>query len=305
MTLSGPTSEDDTRPPVEGRYTGRIGAILDDGSDTISSTNSFGRTAEGYLKVELPEIEILDQAANGYKVKYTRLSSKKYSNRNGSQVMDFLRACGMDVRPKTEAELRAALKLTAGRPFQFQLVWEAYNKDTQETISGAANFPKDGNNQPQPFIRDEYDTSKRWFANGKVRYFVSAFGNPGEGSAWAGFKTGFAALVVIGVGVLLAEALLLSTPEAAAVQSARDAVQISLIESFTPALSPRLKVSKRGSLEIYVKRSEFEAVPFPDRPRTVGRISSAWCGNLGGLFFVSVRFRDVRTGEDLGGENCW
>lgn len=162
-------------PPAEGRYTGRVPQILDDGSDVPSSTNNFGRTQEGYLKVELPVIDVLDSAANGYQVKYTRLSTKKYANRNGSQALDFLRACGIDARPTNEKELRAAIVSAAGRPFQFQLVWEAYNKDTQETTSGMDNFPTLADGTKQSFIRDEYDSSKRWFANGKVRYFVSAF----------------------------------------------------------------------------------------------------------------------------------
>jgi len=161
-------------PPAEGRYTGRVPQLKDDGTDTISDANSFGRTAEGYLKVRLDPIEVLDSSANGYQIRFTNLSSKKYAKRNGSQVYDFLRACGIDARPRNEAELRAALKAASGRPFQFQLVWEAYNKDTQETTSGSDNFPKDANGQPQPWIRDEFDTNKRWFANGKVRYFVSA-----------------------------------------------------------------------------------------------------------------------------------
>tara|TARA_R110000868_G_scaffold408098_1_gene690276 strand:- start:308 stop:913 length:606 start_codon:yes stop_codon:yes gene_type:complete len=166
-------------PPAEGRYTGRISALPDDGTDVSSSTNAFGRTQEGYLKLTLDTIEVLDPAANSYSVRFTRLSSKKYAKRNGSQVLDFLRACGIDARPKSEVELRAILKTAVGRPFQFQLVWEAYNKDTQESTSGSENFPKTATGEPQAWIRDEFDDKKRWFANGKVRYFVSAFQKQG------------------------------------------------------------------------------------------------------------------------------
>jgi len=170
---AGPTKS--FAPPAEGRYTGRLTSLPDDGTDVTGPNNAFGRTQEGYLKVVLDSIEIMDPQANGYQVRFTRLSSKKYAKRNGSQVMDFLRACGIDARPKSEAELRAILKTAVGRPFQFQLVWEAYNKDTQENTTGAENFPKDANGNPQSWIKDEFDSSKRWFANGKVRYFVSAF----------------------------------------------------------------------------------------------------------------------------------
>ncbi len=162
-------------PPAEGRYTGRVPQILDDGTDVISTTNAFGRTQEGYLKLQLDTIDILDPAANGYQVRFTRLSSKKYAKRNGSQVMDFLRACGIEARPTSEAELRAVIKQAAGRPFTFQLNWEGYNKDTQENIPSEA-FATDASGKRATYIVDEFDSSKKWFANGKVRYFVSALG---------------------------------------------------------------------------------------------------------------------------------
>lgn len=56
------------------------------------------------------------------------------------------------------------------------MVWEAYNKDTQETTKGEQNFPPDPQDpsKRQSWIKDEFDEKKRWFANGKVKYYVSA-----------------------------------------------------------------------------------------------------------------------------------
>lgn len=160
-------------PPVEGRYVGRVPAIKDDGTDVVSETNDFGRTQEGYLKLRLDNIELVGV---DYTVRYTNLSSKKYKARTGSQIFDFLRACGIAARPQNEAELRTAIKMASGRTFNFALVWEAYNKETQETTAGMENFPVDPLDPTKrvPWIKDEYDAQKRIFANGKVRYFVSA-----------------------------------------------------------------------------------------------------------------------------------
>ncbi len=163
-------------PPVEGQYMGKVPAIKDDGTDVLSATNDFGRTQEGYLKFRLDPVELVGVE---YTIKYQQpFSSKKYKNREGSQVFDFLRACGIAARPKNEQELRQAIKMASGRTFKFSLVWEAYNKSSQESVSGQANFPEitdaAGKVTNQPWIRDEFDSNIRYFANGKIRYFVSA-----------------------------------------------------------------------------------------------------------------------------------
>lgn len=168
-------------PPPEGKYTGIAPIFKSDGTDVISDHNSFGRTAEGYPKVEIGGLKLqVPGRPEGYTIMYQQLSSKKYKNREGSQVMDFLRACGIAARPKTEDELRSAVKMASNRPCQLVIVWEAYNKDTKETTSGEENFPflADGVTR-QTFIKDEFDDTKKWYANGKVRYFISALNGKG------------------------------------------------------------------------------------------------------------------------------
>lgn len=156
-------------PPPEGRYLGRVPVITDE---------SFAATGEGYLKVNVDPIEIVGEGpGRGYKVRFTSFSAKKYQKRNGSQIVDFLHACGLNLRPKTNAELKQALKMASGRTFQFQLIWEAYNKTTKESTKGVENFPTDDQGNPQPFVQDGFDAEKRWFANGRVRYTVSAVKN--------------------------------------------------------------------------------------------------------------------------------
>jgi hypothetical protein len=159
----------DYAPPAEGKYFAQAPIITDE---------SFSKTQEGYGKVEISPIKILDPAANGYEVKFTRLSFKKYAKREGSPAIDFLRACGIVARPKTNDELKQLLKSASGRKFQFGLQWEAYNKDSKESIKGQANFPPDPQDATKrlPYVVDPHDNSKRWWANGTVHFFVSALG---------------------------------------------------------------------------------------------------------------------------------
>lgn len=155
-------------PPPEGRYVGKAPIFTDE---------CFGATQAGYLKVSIPEIEIVGPSGAGYKIRYQMpLSAKKYSNREGNSIIDFLRACGIPVRPKTNDEYKSAVKMASNKTFQFGLVWEAYNKDTQETTKGEENFPVDPQDatKHQPWFPDPYDEKKRVFANGKVKYYVSA-----------------------------------------------------------------------------------------------------------------------------------
>lgn len=154
-------------PPPEGKYLGKA---------PIFTADSFGATQAGYLKVAIDPIEIVGPTGQGYKLKYSSLSAKKYSNREGNQIIDFLRACGSPTRPKTNDEYKSAVKLCSGKVFEFGLVWEAYNKDTKETTKGEQNFPPDPQDpsKRQSWVKDEFDEKKRWFANGKVKYYVSA-----------------------------------------------------------------------------------------------------------------------------------
>lgn len=153
--------------PAEGRYFGQAPQITD---------ASFSSTQEGYLKVTLDPITLVNNpASNGYQVRFTNLSAKKYSNREASQVGDFLRACGLPVQPKSNDELKQALKMASGKVFQFGLQWEVYNKATKESWKGTETLEAlDGWNKTGKFLPDPFDETKKLYANGKIRYFVSA-----------------------------------------------------------------------------------------------------------------------------------
>lgn len=159
-------------PPDEGKYTGRLPMITEE---------NFGPTNEGYLKLKI-DFDIADAPPRTdgapQQIKYASFSAKKYKNRNGSQMLDLIRACGVTPTANTNEYLKQTLKGLSGQTFQFQLVWEAYNKDADENINGQENFPPDPNNAGKrlSYVIDPYDNTKRWFANAKVKYTISAVG---------------------------------------------------------------------------------------------------------------------------------
>lgn len=152
-------------PPPEGKYFGRVPIF-----PTNDDPNVFSSTQQGYLKIKVDPIELVD---GSYKVRFTTLSAKKYANREANQIMDFIRACGLDLRPTTNEEYKAAIRQCSGRTAQFGLIWEAYNKADETTTKGARNFPTGEDGKPQSWIPDPYEAGKRVFANGRVQYWIS------------------------------------------------------------------------------------------------------------------------------------
>lgn len=70
-----------------------------------------------------------------------------------------------------------------------------------------------------------------------------------------------------------------------------------------------LRIEPRGgnNLVLYLRKSNFEIVPFPDRGEFVKAIGKAWCENTGEdshFFLPSVYIRDIRTGEELASYSC-
>jgi hypothetical protein len=59
------------------------------------------------------------------------------------------------------------------------------------------------------------------------------------------------------------------------------------------------------NLRYYMKRQEFETVPYPDRPALMKEIAAAWCSKSSYWFLPSVYLYDIRSGEKLDSYNCF
>ncbi len=105
---------------------------------------------EGYLNYLFDPIKLTRSGGyDGYTLRFTRASTRPFQKNgepikgNPNKLANFLRATGLAVKPQTNADYRAAVQATKGRPFPFTVDWEAYNKDTGEKIKGYLSFPLD------------------------------------------------------------------------------------------------------------------------------------------------------------------
>lgn len=165
-----------------------------------------GLAGEPLLNYLLDPI-ILDDS--GYVIRFTRASVRPYSiagadgvrvakKGNPNKLADFLRSAGAQSKPASNDQYKAAvaqviaLKKKAG----FVVDWEAYNKETGETIRGFNAFPIDPttgrrkailkagdfynvlDSKRQPTGQQAQVKSEVLFANAKLVYFRDPKGAP-------------------------------------------------------------------------------------------------------------------------------
>lgn len=172
-------------------------------ADAITETNPD----EDNLNFLIDPIKIVKSGtADGYQIRFTRASTKVLTDFNTKQpkkgnpnkLAQFLRSTGVQVKPQTNSDYRAAVKSVVKKPFAFTIDWEAYNKDTQESVKGFLNFPADPDrpgqrkailhagdvialvdNKGVPTGQTYTVKSEVLFANARLRYFR----DPSKGAA--------------------------------------------------------------------------------------------------------------------------
>lgn len=156
---------------------------------TVDDTN----TDEGFLQFLLDPIVLAKNGAgiDGYTIRFSRASVKHFTNRktgkeiNASGAGNVLRSVGIQARPQTNDEFKAAMKLVGGKIGTFTLDWFARDKDSGEVVRGYQNFPNDpdrpGSKKAILRAGDTYTDrdgatqvvkSEVLFANAVVRYWV-------------------------------------------------------------------------------------------------------------------------------------
>ena len=161
--------------PRKGRYTVRA-------PDSFPN-EAFGATKAGYLSAQV-DPTIMGPTSEGFQIRFTKVSAKTYE-RGGltvSQVGDYLRACGFRGGISGDpGDIKAAIQTTAGKVYQVDLDWRAYNKNTGFVVEGMENFPKDeltGNHKSWTVDLGDIDPDtgepRRILANLTVRRFVPA-----------------------------------------------------------------------------------------------------------------------------------
>jgi len=150
-------------PPPAGTYTGSAPDKID-----------FTATNAGKLMAIVDPIKIIGPTNAGEEIRFTRVSTARYKNRNGSPAGDYLKACGVNpTGPLTNEDYVNLFESTAGRPFQFDLDWEAYDKEDGFSLEGMENFPDDGKGGKSFYVVNP-STGNKLRARARVRRFRPA-----------------------------------------------------------------------------------------------------------------------------------
>lgn len=126
--------------PKAGRYTART-------PDSFPP-ESFGKSRSDNLTVDVSPT-IVGGEYDGYKVNFTKVSAKTWTNKDGhaeSQLGRYLKACGINEviggDPQAQAD---AAERTANTLVSIDVDWVARNRAYNFELKGMKNFPSDGN----------------------------------------------------------------------------------------------------------------------------------------------------------------
>jgi hypothetical protein len=149
----------------------------------VAEMPEVGATREGYLMIKLPLLRLikLGTPEDGAEIRFTNVSAKKWANREGSPLGDFLKAFGISGQ-RTNAEYVAAAQATINRVCEAGLDWRGYCKQCgTEVAKGMDKFPLDANGVRQTWMdcpsgcQDQTDPNaprpKRVWANPVVTFF--------------------------------------------------------------------------------------------------------------------------------------
>jgi hypothetical protein len=116
-----------TAPPIlKGEYIFKVPEVGDD--------FKAGNTKEGFFCFELNPTVTAGPSGIGRKLLYVRRSVKKYTNRQGSQAGDLIKACELDYTPRTNQEWAQIGPMLAGREFGAVVDLRVYDKAQNKEI---------------------------------------------------------------------------------------------------------------------------------------------------------------------------
>jgi hypothetical protein len=131
-------------------------------------------TADQYLQAILTHKVVSPGSPwDGHDIRFHRINTKKWPNREGSSMADYLRAHGVPTLPTNNAGYQAAVDALVGRSFEAGTDWEIYSTEHNVKLKGMENFPKGQDGQPQPFTASATTPDKRVYANARIIFLVS------------------------------------------------------------------------------------------------------------------------------------
>lgn len=140
----------------------------------VKTTDDKGqhlRARSGYLQ-PIVDVKVIAPGAphDGYLSRFNRFNTKKWSNRMGNPLADYLRGFGMTGPFNTDQDYIAGATATKGRRFRATLDWEAYDSATGLDVKGMDNFPLINDVRQTKIIKD----GQTHFANVRIKFVRSA-----------------------------------------------------------------------------------------------------------------------------------
>jgi hypothetical protein len=172
-------------PPTESTSSGKGFILAPKGIYSLTPQEApvAGRTKEGYLQYDLGRCVLTDpgQPWDGQAVNFNRINTKKWPNRQGSSILDYLASVGCDQRPSTNEEYDGVMQAYALRPFRARLDWDGYCNPRKggcgASISGMEAFPTtDVGAKLSSFLCPTCKANgndQRIFANLKIKAFLA------------------------------------------------------------------------------------------------------------------------------------
>ena len=146
------------------------------------TAESFGSNRDKTALTVQIDPTIVGPTNEGYQLRFTRVSGKTYKRGNDtvSQLGDYLKACGFTGTVPGDPQAQADLvEQTAGRVFEADLDWRAWDKSTGQTIKGMQNFPKNEDGSHVPYVVSETDVDedgnpRKIWANLEIVRFIAS-----------------------------------------------------------------------------------------------------------------------------------
>jgi hypothetical protein len=153
--------------PARGLYLFQVPTTLND--------SCFKTGGDGQVIAEIDPLTIIGGEFAGYVMRFTRISNKRYSNRNACSMGDYLLSAQSPFRPTTDEQWKQAVLATAGQPVHIFCDWEAYDKVTGKVLAKSEqDFPL-VNGVRQRYIEvpdaNAQDGKRRVWANLVAKYY--------------------------------------------------------------------------------------------------------------------------------------
>lgn len=134
----------------------------------------WGATSDGYLQATLThKVQDPGKPWDQHAVRYHRISTKKWPNREGSSMADYIRAHGVPTLPTSNAQYQATVQALAGRPFEAGIDWEIYNSALNLNLKGMDAFPTLPSGEKQDWVSNPVEAGKKVYARARVTYTIS------------------------------------------------------------------------------------------------------------------------------------